>query len=86
MKKDVNKYIGKYVMTFLPEGCAPSSFAKNTITRTFANDGEMGKFIEEMMERGYVFEDAWTHEVYWKDFKARYPDSTFWDESYNENK
>lgn len=86
MKKDNKKYIGKYVMSFLPEGCDPKSFAKQTYTRTFEKVGEMGVFIEDMMGRGYVFEDAWRHEDYWKDFLSRHPDFKFWDEDYKDSK
>lgn len=78
------KKTGKFVMTFLPEGCAPSSFAKYTITRTFEKDGDMGEFIEGMIDKGYVFEDAWVHAEYWRDFKKRHPDFKFWDESYRD--
>ena len=86
MKKDNNKYIGKHVLQFTVEGCDPKYFSAKTFTRTFEKEGEMGKYIEEMMERGYVFENAWRHEVYWKDFLERHPDFKFWDEEYKDVK
>ena len=61
MKKEK---IGKYLITFMPEGCAPKNFKPYSITRSFFKEGEFDAFIDEMNERGYIFEDAWTWDEY----------------------